>query len=56
MVHPIEQEAITSVDLTLGSLNTTPVVFNPLNPYDALKHHFTSVKTHFIFLQLGVLK
>ena len=33
--------------------------FNPLNPHDALKHHFTSLKTGFIFLfflQLGVLE
>ena len=28
--------------------------FNPLSPYDALKHHFKSLKTHLIFLQLGV--
>ena len=28
--------------------------FNPLNPYDALKHRFTSLKTDLIFLQLGV--
>ena len=27
------------------------VWFNPLNPHDALKHHFTSLKTDFIFLQ-----
>ena len=24
--------------------------FNPLSPHDALKHHFTSLKTSFIFL------
>ena len=29
--------------------------FNPLSPHDALKHHFTSLKTDLIFLQLGVL-
>ena len=28
--------------------------FNPLNPHDALKHHFTSLKTDLIFLQLRV--
>ena len=27
--------------------------FNPLSPHDALKHHFTSLKTYLIFLQLG---
>ena len=30
--------------------------FNPLSPHDALKHHFTSLKTYFIFLQQRVLK
>ena len=30
--------------------------FNPLSPYDALKHNFTSVQTDLIFLQLGVLE
>ena len=29
---------------------------NPLSPYDALKHHFTSFKTHLIFLELRVLE
>ena len=28
-------------------------VFNPLSPYDALKHHFTSLESDLIFLQLG---
>ena len=31
------------------------LLFNPLSPHDALKHHFTSLKTDLIFLQLGVL-
>ena len=30
--------------------------FNPLSPHDALKHHFTSLKTDFIFLQPRVLE
>ena len=30
--------------------------FNPLNPHDALKHHFTTLKTDLIFLQLMVLE
>ena len=29
---------------------------NPLSPHDALKHHFTSLKTDLIFLQLRVLE
>ena len=31
-------------------------VFTPLSHHDALKHHFTSLKTHLISLQLGVLE
>ena len=31
-------------------------LFNPLSPHDAVKHHFTSLKTHLIFLQQRVLK
>ena len=27
-------------------------MINPLSPHDALKHHFTSLKTYLIFLQL----
>ena len=30
--------------------------FNPLSPHDALKHHFTSLKTDLIFLQQRVLE
>ena len=29
---------------------------NPLSPHDALKHHFTSLKTHLISLQPRILK
>ena len=29
---------------------------NPLSPHDALKHHFTSLKTNLIFLQPTVLE
>ena len=42
--------------------NGTPIkpieilMLNPLSPHDALKHHFTSLKTYLIFLQLGVLE
>ena len=31
-------------------------LFTPLSPHDALKHHFTSLKTDFIFLQQRVLE
>ena len=29
---------------------------NPLSPHDALKHHYTSLKKDFIFLQLKILE
>ena len=32
------------------------IQFNPLGPHDALKHHFTSMKTDLIFLQIRVLE
>ena len=35
---------------------TSWVIINPLNPHDALKHHFTSLKTYLIFPKLGVLE
>ena len=43
---------------TIPSKNETyscslPLQLNPLSPHDALKHHFTSLKTDLIFLQLG---
>ena len=31
-------------------------LINPLRPHDALKHHFTSLKTDFISLQQRVLE
>ena len=37
------------------SLSNCPLV-NPLGPHDALKHHFTYLKTDLISLQLGVLE
>ena len=35
---------------------TSGLRVNPLSPHDALKHHFTSLKTDLIFLQLRVLE
>ena len=32
-------------------LKSLVLTLNPLSPRDALKHHFTSMKTHLIFLQ-----
>ena len=32
------------------------IVLNPLSPHDALKHHFTSLKTDLISLQQIVLE
>ena len=38
-----------------GIVDAIPI-FNPLSPHDALKHHFTSLKTHLILLQLRVVE
>ena len=46
--------SVSSVLLIQISL-TQFVWFNPLGPHDALKHHFTSLNTQLISLQLGVL-
>ena len=35
---------------------TQLLIFNPLSPHDALKHHFASLKTYLIFLQPRVLE
>ena len=32
------------------------ILINPLISHNALKHHFTSLKTHLIILQLGLLE
>ena len=37
-------------------MNSIKKTINPLNPHDAIKHHFTSLKTYFIFLQPRVLE
>ena len=42
--------------LTLSALSKTIAVLNPLNPHDALKNHFTSLKTNLIPVQLRVLE
>ena len=34
----------------------TKTTLNPLSPHDVLKHHFTFLKTHLIFLQQVVLE
>ena len=38
------------------SVEGTISLINPLSPHDALNHHFTSLKTDLIFLQLSVLE
>ena len=40
----------------LGVFLLGPDCLNPLTPHDALKHNLTSLKTDFIYLQLGVLE
>ena len=42
--------------LSFVLIHTVPNNNNPLSPHDALKHHFTSLKTYLIFLQQRVLE
>ena len=57
-----DQETFMSADdlrINLWHMEITDQSFsilNPLSPQDALKHHFTSLKTDLIFLQLVVLE
>ena len=46
---------ITSIFFTL-SAQCHAVLFNPLNPHNALMHRFTSLKTDLSFLQSRVLE
>ena len=43
-------------ETTSTRLNPDTLTINPLNPHDALKLHFTSLKTDLIFLQPRVLE
>ena len=38
------------------TVNASNLTLNPLSPHDALRHHFTSLKTDLIFLQPRVLE
>ena len=42
--------------VNVGQPSATLVDINPLSPHDALKHHFTSLKTDLIFLQPRLLE
>ena len=48
---------LTPTEMSVSSGSPPKIVnhlfsrFNPLSPHDALKHHFTSLKTDLIFLQ-----
>ena len=46
----------TPPGLTDRGVKTIIVVLNPLSPHNALKHHFISLKTDLISLQLRVLE
>ena len=51
--HPL----ITHIfPLMLLCNNHAVAILNPLSPHDALKHHFTSLKTDLIFLPLTGLE
>ena len=44
------------IQIKRKELTKTFMMINPLSPHDALKHHFTSLKTDLIFLQPRVLE
>ena len=58
--HPFQSLSFTPIRL-FCAVDTdfcvpTESPLNPLNPHDALKHHFKSVKTDLILLKLEVLE
>ena len=53
--HPYPANTRRSITAVL-TLEALIFFFDPLNPYDTLKHHFTSLKTDLIFQQLGGLE
>ena len=42
--------------LDVNSIDNYPHTVNLLSPHDALKHHFTSLKTDLIFLEPRILE
>ena len=42
--------------MAMLGLNVSIIYMNPLSPHNAIKHHFTSMKTQFISLQLTMTK
>ena len=49
-------ESVYGYVVSLQTNHTINPLTMPLSPHDALKHHFTSLKTDLTFLQLRVLK
>ena len=52
----VEQEGSQLAGQRRRTNQPSECLFNPLGPPDALKHHFTSLKTELIFLQQRVLE
>ena len=48
----VKKTITTSISVIVQANKT----INPIRLHDALKRHFTSLKTHLVFLQLGVLE
>ena len=42
--------------IPMSAMKSNQTGFKPLSPHDALKHHFTSMKTDLIFIQQRVLE
>ena len=61
VLHPCTSKTISlninkQADTMFNPYNAEIAFLNPLSPRDALKHHFTSVKTNLIFPQLEVFE
>ena len=52
----VKLEILSKWRLSADVQYTPSLPINPFSPHDALKHHFTSLKTHLIFLQQRVLE
>ena len=53
---PIDLDHLTFPKVLIIKVKKKNLLINPLSPHDALKHHFTSLKTDLIFLKLRVLE
>ena len=56
LVNAAVSSGVSMYNVKLTIITVLIYLINPLNPHDALKHHFTSLKTDLIFQQTRVLE